>query len=526
MNLALRYSLLALAILFIVVYLGLTLFRIPYPFELEWMEGGSVDHVRRILAGEKLYVSPSLEFIPFIYPPLYYYVSAFASIFLGIGFVPLRFVSFIASLGCFFVIFQFVKRETGSKFVAILASSLFAATFHISGAWFDLARVDSLFLFFLLLGLYFVRFKTSPKSYILAGVFLGLAFLTKQVALVICVPILVYCILLNWRSSLFVIGTLGTIMVASTVVLNYIHDGWYNYYIFNLPSQHPIVMSMLIKFWTKDLIGPLAIACMMSMFYILARLLNLTKEKHLSSSYRSVALADASQRGIGAHNVDLTGLFYCLVAVGMMGGTWLSRLHSGGYMNVLFPAYAFICILFGLAIHMILKLIHEVGTAEWKFMEIFVYLVCIMQFAGLAYNPLGQIPTQKDLEAGRKFVKTMAQMNGEIFVPFNGYLPTLAGKSSHAHAMAVSDILRGNGGEVRARLTHEIRQAIREKRFAAVILNEPLFVWFLKDIFPQLKKDIEENYVRQGLLFDSDSVFWPVTGARTRPEFIYVPRSN
>jgi len=525
-NSALRYSASALGILFIVLYVVLVLFRIRYPFELEWMEGGSVDHVCRILAGEKLYVSPSLEFVPFIYPPLYYYISALAWLLTGGGFLPLRLVSFVASLGCFVVIFQFVKREARSTFSGILAASLFAATFRISGAWFDLARVDSLFLLFLLLGFYFVRFKKSWKSYVIAGLFIGLSFLTKQAAFVIAIPIIVYCILLNWRASIAFVGTVVLIIGISTIALDYIHDGWYSYYVFALPSQHPLIARMFVNFWTKDLIAPLAIACVMSMFYMFSQVLSSTKEGQHFDLFRNAIPDEAPRSGADAYAARLNGFFYLFMAVGMIGGAWLSRLHSGGYANVLFPAYAVICILFGMGTHRILERIQVASIHERKFVEAFVYLVCIMQFAGLAYNPHWLIPTEKDLEAGREFVKTMAEMKGEVFVPFHAYLPTLAGKSSHAQGMAVADVLRGDRGQVGTKFRDDIREAIREKRFAAMILDESFFVWFLHDVFPQLREDIEENYVRQESIFDSDSVFWPVTGGRTRPEFVYVPRSR
>lgn len=525
-NTALRYLVLALGIVFIIVYIALVFFRIRYPFELEWMEGGSVDHVRRILAAERLYVRPSLEFVPFVYPPLYYYVSALVSLFTGVGFLPLRLVSFIASLGCLVVIFQFVKRETGSAFSGILASGLFAATFRISGAWFDIARVDSLFLFFFLAGLYTIRFRVSPKSYVLAGVLFSLSFLTKQIAFVIFVPIAFYCILYNWRTSIFLIGTIVATIAASTFVLDGIHDGWYSYYVFDLVREHAIETRGLLNFWTRDLIAPLAIACATATFYILARLLHPARHGHPVRSCGSVAPADLMDRDVSVRRADHATLFYSLMAVGMIGGAWLSRLHSGGYDNVLFPAYAAVSILFGLGIHTVLESIRTFPVAGQRLVELFVFLVCIGQFVSLAYNPFHQIPTRRDLEAGRTFVTTVAQIEGEVFVPFHSYLPALAGKASHAHGMAVSDILRGDDGAIRAQLIEDMRQTIRERRFAALILDDTFFSWFLKDILPELSRDIEENYVRRQPVFDSDTPFWPVTGMRTRPEFIYVPRGS
>ena len=123
----LKYTALGGAIFYIVVYILIALTRMTYPYQLEWMEGGSVDHVRRILTGHQLYGKPSLSFTPYIYTPLYFYVSAMVTKVIGIGFVPLRFVSFVSSLGCFMMIFLFVKRETRCILCSLLSVGFFAA---------------------------------------------------------------------------------------------------------------------------------------------------------------------------------------------------------------------------------------------------------------------------------------------------------------------------------------------------------------------------------------------------------------
>src|SRR5881397_1430030 len=80
----LRSMPLAVAVLFILVYVVVAALRMGYPYELEWMEGGAVDHVRRLLDGKPIYVAPSLDFIPYIYPPFYFLLSAGASWILGV----------------------------------------------------------------------------------------------------------------------------------------------------------------------------------------------------------------------------------------------------------------------------------------------------------------------------------------------------------------------------------------------------------------------------------------------------------
>jgi len=317
----LKYTLLACAVYYIVVYLVVAFFRLQYPFELEWMEGATVDHVIRILSGQKIYVSPSLDFVPFLYTPLYIYFSALLSKIIGIGFLPLRLISFVSSLGCFYLIFLIVKKETDSNISGFLASSLFAATFRLSGAWFDIARVDSLFLLLLIGSLYIIKFKVSAKSYILAGILIALSFLTKQTALIISLPVMLYSILTNRRYSVYFIGTAAAIIGANTFIFNFIHDGWYNYFVFFLSLQHQILESMLIYFWTESILYPLSVAFVISVFYLIVQRMISNRKNYL---------------------------FYLLITIGMLGGSWLSRLHTGGYDNVLMPAYASISIIFGL----------------------------------------------------------------------------------------------------------------------------------------------------------------------------------
>ena len=52
--------------------------------------------VSRLLAGKALYVPPSIDFVPLIYPPLFFYASALIAKIIGLGFgaLRLRFISY------------------------------------------------------------------------------------------------------------------------------------------------------------------------------------------------------------------------------------------------------------------------------------------------------------------------------------------------------------------------------------------------------------------------------------------------
>jgi len=100
------------AIAFILGFLLLAVHRMLYPFELEWMEGATVDHVARLMGGQQIYMEPTIDWVPFRYAPLYYYVSTLASKIFGVGFLPLRLVSIISTIGSLTLIYLYVWRET------------------------------------------------------------------------------------------------------------------------------------------------------------------------------------------------------------------------------------------------------------------------------------------------------------------------------------------------------------------------------------------------------------------------------
>jgi uncharacterized membrane protein YphA (DoxX/SURF4 family) len=70
--------------------------RATFPLDLEWMEGGVLLHAQRIAQGKGIYVEPSLDFIPFLYTPLYPALLALLSFILPLGYLLGRLVSIAA----------------------------------------------------------------------------------------------------------------------------------------------------------------------------------------------------------------------------------------------------------------------------------------------------------------------------------------------------------------------------------------------------------------------------------------------
>ncbi len=474
---------------YILMYVLTALARMAYPYELEAMEGGMVDHVLHILSGEKLYGPPSLHFVPYAYPPVYYYVAAALSRLLSAGFLPLRLVSFLASLGIMGLIYLFVRRETNERSWALLAAAFFAATFRLSDAWFDLARIDSLFLFLVLLFAYLVRFHPSRIAYAFAALALFLALFTKQSALLIALPLLAYAILLEKPQGKWLLALSAALIGGGLWGMNALHQGWYKYYIFDLTGQRwmeKLIGRRIIGFWTEDMLKPLSVAVFLFLAFLLFEC-GAERKKRL--------------------------FFYTAFASGMIGTAWFSRLEYGAYGNALIPAYAMLAIGFGLAMARFWQGAALPKTAGHPILNVFLFAMGAIQFALLAYNPLLLVPSAADRRAGDHLVKTLAQLPGDIMVPGHGFLPHLAGKPRYAHEVAVKNLIKIDNGPVKSKLEKEFSDAIAGKRFNALVLDR--HEW--------LRPFRKHDYVFGKAVFSDPKVFWPVTGKRLRPNFVYFP---
>ena len=301
------------------VYLYVALQRIGYPYELEWLEGGAVEIVRRVAEGQAIYVQPSMHYVPYPYTPLYFWVSGALAHVTGVGFLPLRLVSLLSSLGCCVVLIRIVWRETGDLVAGILASGLFTATFGVSGAWFDIGRVDSFSLLLLLLALYEARHVKTIGGGIGVGVLVFLAFMAKQDTLIAAAPVLVLLIVTKRRAGAAALTGAVALLVGSTVVLNATTRDWYGYYVFDELAHQGLNGSAWTTFFTKSLMHePWALVLGLS----------------------GLAVAVLLKRRGGA-----TDWLFWLVAVGgLLASSLVSRLHSGGGPDVLMPAFAGVAI--------------------------------------------------------------------------------------------------------------------------------------------------------------------------------------
>src|SRR5262249_30556538 len=152
-----------------------------YPYELEWMTGSILDHVERVRNGQPLYVAPTSDWIPFMYPPLYYWVAAQLSRVMP-EIIACRAISIAATLAQAAMLWPLARRAGASRLWAATGIGVFFACYSYTAFWYDIERCDPLLMAMVLLAtLVLVRWRGMAAA-IGAGAILGVGFFCKQPA--------------------------------------------------------------------------------------------------------------------------------------------------------------------------------------------------------------------------------------------------------------------------------------------------------------------------------------------------------
>ena len=405
----------------------MALHRIGYPYELEWLEGGAVEIVNRVAHGQGIYVAPSLHYVAYPYPPLYFWVSALLAKGIGVGFVAPRLVSFVASLGSLVVLWDVVRRDTGDALAGLVAAGIFVATYVVGGAYFDLARVDSLFVFLLLASIAVARRARSWRGGVAVGGLVFLSFFTKQTALLAAAPMFAYLLVARRRIAVSAIVTLAVLGIASTLVMNAVSHGWYDYFVFHELLNQGINAKAVRTFIPKSLIRPTGWAIGLALVGGLI--------------------------GWRRARVPEGWMFWVAVWIGLVGASLglprpcrrvQRRAHARlrrhcprcGHRHRHHPPAR-----------------NEVSGRSWAPSWRVVLAVQVIQ---LSHRPLHEIPSQASEAAGHRFIALVASLPGQVIVADHPWYDTMAGKQSWAQSEAVHDVLRAGPSTARTDLLKSI----------------------------------------------------------------------
>jgi hypothetical protein len=414
--------------------------RVGYPFDLEWMEGGMLVHSWRLLQGLPLYGPPSVDFVSYLYTPLYPAVVAALGKVFGLHYVVGRLVS-IASLGVVMTLgYRAARREGAPVALALAPAALLAAAFPFTGAWYDIVRNDSLYLALVTGALYLVAYHHARLSLVaLAGAIMALAFLTKQTttAFVLCASI--GLLVFRWRGLPLFLLSAGATLGLVGGLLQRSSGGWFFTYIYRLHQNHDFYSKR--AFLETPLIllkhEPITIGLLVLLFVLLLVRRHLTR----------------------------TTFFWALVAGAGLAIACVGFGTQWAFANAFIPGVAFPA----LALAALAGRAWAAPAAESPGRHAFAAVVALLvtvQLGLLVYDPRPYLPTARSRAAGERLIARLRQAPGPVFVPDHPFYPVMAGKAAHFHRMGLWDVRRAGYGFPRG-----LVESIQQQQWALVVMD-------------------------------------------------------
>jgi hypothetical protein len=470
----------------VAVYLWAATHRIGYPYELDWLEGGTVELVGRVLHGQSLYSAPTLGYAGFTYTPLFSFVAAAVAEITGLGFLPLRIVSLASSLVAITALGLYVRAATADWVAGAVAGGLFAAMYGLTGWFFDVGRLDSMFLALSLLALWRGREGHSVKAGVAVGILAFLAFFTKQVGLITVGPALLCAALARPRAGIAALLTLVALAGASTLILDALTHNWYRYYIEGELAGQPSIQKEYANFWRLSMyrhLHWLALSAVLGALVLLSQLR--PRRPTLVAILRHPLL------------YDLAG------AAGLLVAAWISLVHSGSYLNVLMPAYA-ACAGIGGCAFGLLRARGALGAVlATALIGLQIHTLLQHEHAGHAQ------PAASARAAGDELIAKLRALPGPVLVLRHPWYGTLAGKGSFAQADGLTEILRSDDARGVDELRGALVGSLNRYHIQAVVLDSrPAPSWLAS----QLERDFQivpGSITRERLRPPADIRSWP-----------------
>jgi hypothetical protein len=466
-----------------VVLARVFLSRLLYPLDLEWMEGGVLTHALRLGAGQPLYAEPSVDFVSFLYTPLYPAVLAALAKVFGLSYTLGRAVSILAFSGALMVLVAAVRglaqpfESAELKAVATTAGLLGAAAvclaFPFCGAFYDLVRADSLWLFLVSAGLYGCSPGRSARQIVLGALLLVSAFFTKQTAAPFMVAAAVSVALTSGLQSGLVFAAVAFGASAAAILVGqYLTDGWLWIYIYRLHQSHETLFERMWRETPRVLFDygfVLLLPCIACLLFVAFR-------------------RRFSQRLFFWSAMAATG-----VATAAVGSA-----TQGAFDNAYIPAVYFGALLSAACAVELPVLAADLRSttegAVWSIGERHrswcgsLRLFALLGLGFLAAHALlrwpettPHVPSPQDHAAARRLLTFLTEQGPEIFVPCHPFYSVLAGGRGHLHIMGVNDVYSwprtitgdpGRDAAIKDHFRESVISSFRSRRWKSVIQDD------------------------------------------------------
>jgi 4-amino-4-deoxy-L-arabinose transferase-like glycosyltransferase len=434
-------SLIAVGFAYIVVFVWIVTQRVFYPYGLEWLEGAMLQHARRVAAGLPLYAPPALDYTPFIYPPMFAWLGAALTALVPPGMAALRLMSVAATLVTMALLYRITRDETGSALAGALSAALYVAMYRLTVAWYDVARVDALFVALLLAAVAVARRARSAPAWALAGGLFAAATLTKHPAAFVMAALAGDALLRRKKAAVALPLAAGAILLGAYGVLETSSGGWFSFYVLTLPAGDPWSAEIFMNAFVKDLLGPLPMAIAAALGFLAIRWM-------AGREWRVWAL---------------------LLIVTALGSAW-SRAHAAGSPNTLMPIFATLALLGGMAFGEARTWARRLSARGAATVRVLASLGAIIQFASLVYTPGALVPTARDTAMNAALADRMARAGGPVLAPYDDTLAFLTGNGEMANAAAIENVDRVDSPQASA-MRASLDAIIASKRYAMVVID-------------------------------------------------------
>ena len=531
----------ALGLVSLLAFFVQSAMRVPYEFEIEWMEGGMLTHAARLLEGQQIYAPPSTDFVPFFYTPLCPMLLAGLSFLTGgLSFTMARLVSLGFTLCTFALLFHIGRRER-SREVGLLAVGLYAAMFRLTGAFYDVARPDAMFIFLVLAACYTAYSVRSTRGVVGAALLFVIGHFTKQTTSVFVPMVGLWLFSQNRRhAALFLVTVFGT-GALSTWAYDHHTGGWFWTYVFQGHQGHLFYWkNILMEYWRDvlflapvTLILPLlwfsqrfhltALCILMAahwgyafvfrartldyqphmyyaeLWYETPRLLILVPPFIMAAMAVMAWVAIIRRPSIERKPLQ-TNTYWLLMYIACVGSSGLNHSTQWAYSNCFMPLAVFSALFLSLVVDDLIKTSPALTGR-------LVSGILVLQLVAFGYDPRSQVPTPADHEALAVFNAALDGISGRVFAPAHPFVSYQRDGVIHTHQMGIQDVAFMGG-------LKDLPARLRAQEWAAVIVDAPNTV-------PELGR-----YYRLDRRLDlgPNDALRAKTGFLVRPSELWVPK--
>lgn len=425
--------------------------RIGWPYDLEWLEGATLWHAQRLVDGQPIYPAPSLAFVPLPYTPLYPALLALVGRAVGVSYTLGRAVSVASFAGALVIGWRYVRAAGGGRALATAAMAIPCAAYAPTGAWIDLARVDSLWLLFAAGGTTLAfRARRSTAGTAAAALLLVAAFFAKQTAAPLMVATALGLAVVDRRAALLFAGTLALVGLPALWAVQRASDGWFWFYVYKVHHAHRFYVAAALRLPGRTALLLLPGVPLVALALLRDRAPLLRWAAWLAAS--AIAASAVAKATAGAYmNALLPAIYFGALLVGVAA----ARILDGAEPRRAALAWALVGATIATAPGGILIALYELSPRSYQAPPI----------AG--YDPRPFVPQAADRAAADAFIARVRATPGEVWLASRPWYARLAGKTPLAGEMAASD-LQPTGVAI-AGLT----EAMQGRRFGAVVVDEP-----------------------------------------------------